>query len=157
MSQELTITVKKAILRIVAVAAFLMSVISLLYYYCEQYDFFISAKHHGDYIYPASGIRLAFRMAYPVALAGIFFYRKWGVTLLIMVWVIQITLFTIFFHNEADAFNADYFISLIPLLLMLALIYWCRQLFSGKILIPVLIYFLVALAIHSALFFSERY
>jgi hypothetical protein len=140
---------QKIILRVGAIIFFLLFLFSLLYYYAEEYLPFIY-HHFGWDTYLPSALRMICRIGYPVACVGIFLYKRWAAILLIMVWLIQLLPSVIYFLISSGSLNGGIYTSLVTFIPTVAFLYWCRKLFVGQILKPLLFFFVIALVGHTA-------
>jgi len=132
----------------------LISAIELLYYYTEKYVPFIRNLYPSLSTYFPSGLRFVCRLGYPVAAIGIYFLRKWAAWLLAIVWLLQLIPSSIYFLFTSGSLKEGGLFSLASFLVSMSIIYACRStLKDGKIIKPLLIFFVCATILHTILFF----
>lgn len=144
---------KKIITRVIAAYIFLGGAFSLLGYFSEAYFPFIASGDSVS-IYAQAALRMTCRIGYPLAGIAIFLLHRWGLWLLIIVWLTQLLPSTLFMlmHSGNLAHNIGSFIELI---VIAGILYALRSVLkSGKVLKPILIFLIAALALHSILFFT---
>ncbi len=151
--QPMTVKTQKIILRTVAVIGFVLFMLEWLYYLLEAYLPFIHHQFGWDTYLP-SALRMLCRMGYPVALVGIFFYKRWAAFLLVAVWLMQLVPSTVFFLLTSGQLHAGHFSSFVELSAVAALLYWCRNLLGGSVRKPLLLFILITLLAHTALYLS---
>lgn len=150
-SSHMSEKTQRVLLRVAAVICLLLSLIEWLYYFLEVYQPFISS-YFGWNTYLPSAFRMICRIGYPVAYVGIFFYKRWAAVLLILVWLVQLVPSTIYFLSTSGL-DSGHYTSLVTFILTGAFLYWCRKLFAGKILRPILFFLLVTFSLHTAFYF----
>lgn len=144
---------QKIILRVGAIICLLLSLVELLHYFLEEYQPFIY-HHFGWDTYLPSALRMVCRIGYPIAYVGIFLYKRWAAILLMIVWLMQLLPSAIYFLSTRGGLDDGHYTSLVTLILTAAFLYWCRTLFVGKTLKPLLLFFVITLAGHTAFYLS---
>jgi len=142
---------QRLILRIGAVIGFLFFSIELAYYFFKDYIPFVS-RHLGFDIYFASALRLVCALGYPVAMAGIYYFRQWAAVLLVSVWVLQLLPSAILSLAARGGLTDGHYVSLGELFVSAALLYWCRHMLVGKTARPIMFFLIIALLAHTALY-----
>lgn len=144
---------KKIIVRVIAAYVFLGGAFSLLNYFTEAYLAFIRS---GDplSIYLPAALRMTCRIGYPLAGIGLFLLHRWGLWLLVIVWLAQLLPSSIYtlLHSGSLIGHLD---SLIEFIVIVGLLFGCRSaLKSGKVIKTLLIFLVTVLGLHSALFLT---
>ncbi len=147
---------KKIILCLAAAAGFVFFSIEFLHYFATQYQPFIAHDFDWDTYLP-SALRFTCRIGYPVGLVGILLFRRWGAALLLLAWLAQLLPSAIFFLYTTHHFYSEHYASLLELAIAALLLYWCRDLLSGDVVRPVLLFALLALLLHTGLYLSVHY
>jgi hypothetical protein len=142
---------KNLLLKTVMTIYFLMSTITLIQYFIEEYCPFLASGSSLS-IYLASGLRMVFRLGYPVAAIGLFLLKRWGAWLLITVWLLQLIPSTVYFLLMSGTTSPGGLLSLVTLLISIGIIYACRSVLRGKVAKPLLVFFAAAVTVHSIYF-----
>jgi hypothetical protein len=144
---------KAVLLRVAAVYIFVTGSFSLYSYFARAYLPFIASGDSALFYFPAA-LRMTCRLGYPIAAIPIFFLHRWGVWLLVIVWLAQLVPSSVYMIMMGGDLSGN-IRSLIEFVLTIGVLYLCRSaLKSRKIAKPILTFFASALALHSALFFT---